>query len=170
MRDLPNFDDANLALRLYELRRDPEMRKARAFVGSLAGKPWEEVEPVLSHGHPENAHFRQATSYWEIVASFVNRGIFHPDTYLDACGEGLFTYWTFRPHVERIRATGRPRFLLQTERLVADHAAARERLDLIDRSMSVQAATAKDAAARKPARGASKAPRAGSKKKKKTGR
>jgi hypothetical protein len=138
MRDAPNFEDANLALRLYELRREPEMRKARALVGSLAGKPWEEVEPILGYGHPENAHFRQATSYWEMVAAFVNRGIFHPDTYLDACGEGIFTYWTFRPHVERIRATGRPRFLLQTERLVADHAEARERLDLIDRSMAVQ--------------------------------
>jgi hypothetical protein len=161
MRDAPNFEDANFALRLYELRREPEMRKARAFVGSLAGKPWEEVEPVLAYDHPENAHFRQATSYWEMVAAFVNRGIFHPDLYLDACGEGLFTYWTFRPHVERIRAKGRPRFLLQTERLVADHAAARERLDLIDRSMAVQAAAEKEGPGKapRPKRAAGASPR-----------
>lgn len=147
MRDAPNFEDAHFALRLYELRREPEMRKARAFVGSLAGKPWEEVEPVLRHGHPENAHFRQATSYWEMVAAFVNRGIFHPDVYLDACGEGIFTYWALRPHVERVRATGRPRFLRQTERLVAENPGAKERLDQIERSMAVQAAAEQDAPA-----------------------
>jgi hypothetical protein len=139
VRDAPNFDDARLVLKLYELRREPEMRKARAMVGGLAGKPWREIEPLFAHEHPGNAHLRQATSYWEMVAAFVNRGILHPDMYLDACGEGLWTYWTFRPHLEAIRATGRERFLVQTERVVREHEGARERLAAIDRQMAALA-------------------------------
>ena len=93
MRDTPNFDDAKFALKLYELRRETELRKARNMIGELLdGAPWDAVERVMQWGHKENAHFRQATSYWEMVASFVNRGIFHPDVYLDTCGEGLYTF------------------------------------------------------------------------------
>ena len=41
MPDVPNMDDANLALRLYELRREPELRKARKMVGDLLdGASW----------------------------------------------------------------------------------------------------------------------------------
>jgi hypothetical protein len=136
MRDTPNFDDANFALRLYELRREPEMRRARQMIGDLvAGAPWEKIEPICAYGHPENAHFRQATSYWEMVASFVNRGIFHPDVYLDTCGEGLFTFAAFKPHLEKVRALRGPRFLVQTERLVKENPAAQERLAYVERTL-----------------------------------
>jgi hypothetical protein len=141
MRDTPNFDDANLALRLYELRREPEMRKARAMIGRVvAGQPFAKVRRLFDYDHPENAHLRQVTSYWEMVASFVNRGILHPEIYMDTCGEGIFTFWCFRPHLEAIRALGRPRFLAQTERLVSSYEPARRRLEEIDKSMAARAA------------------------------
>jgi len=149
MRETPNFDDANLALRLYELRRETEMRKARAMIGrQVAGRPWSEVRKLFDFSHAENAHLRQATSYWEMVASFVNRGILHPEVYLDTCGEGIFTYWSFRPHLETIRANGRPRFLMQTERLIQGFLPAQQRLEEIQRAMGARAA-AKPASGRK---------------------
>lgn len=135
MRDTPNFDDANFALRLYEIRRETELRKARAMVGDvLDGAPWETVQAVATWGHKENAHFRQVTSYWEIVASFVNRGIFHPDVYLDTCGEALYTYSVLKPFVTRLRETQGPRFLAQTERAVVENPALRERVEMIDKA------------------------------------
>jgi hypothetical protein len=155
MRDTPNFDDANFAMRLYELRREPELRKARAMIGDLLdGATAETVDAVRTYGHPENAHFRQVTSYWEIVASFVNRGIFHPDVYLDTCGEGVYVYATLEPHIERIRAGGAVRFLVQTERVIKDNPAIVERLAQV-RKM-IEAAAASNLAAppskKKPAR------------------
>ncbi len=153
MRDAPNYDDANFALRLYELRREPEMRKARAMVGDLlAGAPWETVQALRQYEHPENAHFRQVTSYWEIVASFVNRGIFHPDVYLDTCSEGLFTWWALKPHVARIRAEGTPRFLMQTERLVTENPACAERVEAIEKAMAAVLEKEKAAKASSPAK------------------
>jgi hypothetical protein len=160
MRDTPNFDDANFAMRLYELRREPELRKARAMVGDLLdGASWETIDAVRTYGHRENAHFRQVTSYWEIVASFVNRGIFHPDVYLDTCGEGVYVYAVLEPHVERIRASGAVRFLVQTERVIKENPAIGERLASVRRMIEAQRAKnlATPSAKKKPARTPSKA-------------
>ena len=162
MRDIPNFDDANFAMRLYELRREPELRKARKMVGDLLdGASWETVNAVRQYGHAENAHFRQVTSYWEIVASFVNRGIFHPDVYLDTCGEALYTYCVLKPHGVKIRESGSPRFLAQTEQVVRDHAAVRERVETIDKAMEAYRA---QAAAMAAAKGAKKVANGGARK------
>jgi hypothetical protein len=134
MRDTPNFDDAKFALKLYELRRESELRKARSMVGDvLDGATDEVVDAVRTWGNKHNAHFRQVTSYWEMVASFVNREIFHPDVYLDTCGEGLYTFSVLKPHLARIRASDGPRFMLQTERAVNENPQLKERVDLIDR-------------------------------------
>ena len=153
VNDVPTYDDANFALRLYELRRESELRKARQMVGDvLDGASWEVVNAVRQYGHPQNAHFRQVTSYWEMVATFVARGIFHPDVYLDSCGEGLYTYSVLKPFVERIRASGSPRFLKQTESIVAAHPQLAERVAAIDaaRAAYEAQAAAKPAAAKKP--------------------
>src|SRR5258706_111017 len=70
----PTADDVQLILRLYELRRDPEMRRARAFMLSeFNPKSWDEVRPHYLTGDEVDRHFRMATSYWEMVAAFVNR-------------------------------------------------------------------------------------------------
>ena len=93
----PSHADATLALTLYDLRREHELRKARRMIGDLCMGTYEDVQAVMDYGHKHNAHFRQATSYWEMCASFVNRGVFHPAIFLDTCGEGLFTYAGFQP-------------------------------------------------------------------------
>jgi hypothetical protein len=133
MPEAPNFDDANLALRLYDLRRESEMRKARSMLGDvLDGAPWETVKAVATWGHPENAHFRQVTSYWEIAASFVDRGIFHPDVFLDTCGEALYTFSILKPHLAALRKESSPRFLAHLERIVQANPGLRERVESID--------------------------------------
>lgn len=148
MRD-PNVDDAKLALQLYDLRREREMRKARRAIGDLVSTAdWEAIERLMQYEHEENAHWRQVTSYWEMVASFVNRGVFHPDVYLDTCGEGLFTFGCLRPFLAKVREKGSPRFLLQTERLVNEHPACRERVELVEKlAVGWRAEAAKDAKA-----------------------
>src|SRR5262245_13622486 len=150
MADTPNFDDANLALRLYEIRRETELRKARSMIGDvLDGAPWETFEKVATWGHPENAHFRQVTSYWDIVASFVNRGILHPDVYVDTCGEALYTFSVFKPYLARLRAMSSPRFLAQTEKLVNEFPQAGERVKQVDAARAEYFAKEAEAAAKK---------------------
>lgn len=161
----PNVDDANLALKLYELRREHELRKARALIGDVvAGADWETIESLMNYDHEENAHWRQVTSYWEMVASFVNRGILHPDVYLDTQGEGLFTFGCLRAFLPKVREKGSPRFMMQTERLVNEHPACRERVEMVEKlAVTWRAEAAKERAEK--ARG-----KAGKKKDKKKGK
>lgn len=155
MRDKPDMEDANLALKLYDLRRETEMRKARNLIGRVvAGGAWEDIAALLDHEHPENAHLRQVTGYWEMVASFVLRGIFHPAVYLDTCSEGLFTLVCFKPHLERIREVW-PHFLVRTEEIVRDIPALKERVDLLEARM---AKWREEMASRKPRRRAAAKP------------
>lgn len=153
----PNIDDANLALKLYDLRREPEMRKARAMIGDLVSvADWDDLQALMQYEHEENAHWRQATSYWEMVASFVNRGIFHPDVYLDTCGEGLFTFGCLRPFLAKVREKGSPRFMMQTERIVNEHPACRERVEAVEKMAVLWRAEEAKARAEKAAKKAKK--------------
>ncbi len=152
MHETPHFDDVNLGLRLYELRRESEMRKARSMIGShVWGKSTEEVLKVFDYDHEENAHLRQVTSYWEMCASFVIRGVFHPAVYLDTCSEAIFTYTCFHPHLAAIRAE-RPAFLSRTEQLIQDIPAVREKFEQsLQMFAAWQAKMAEQKAKRKPA-------------------
>ena len=127
----PDHNDADLILKLYDLRRETVMRQARNFWGNFQPKKIEEVKALLDPGHPQNASFRQVTSYWEMAASFVNREILHHDLFADNCGEGLFVYAKLEPFLAELRETYNPTFLAQIEKAVSQHPAIREKLGRI---------------------------------------
>jgi hypothetical protein len=124
----PNHADAELLLRLYEIRREPELRRARAwFLTSFRPAHWAEVKArYLSHSD-EDRHFRMTTSYWEMVATLVNRGVLHADLFFDHTGEDLVTWDRCAPWIAEARADLRPTYLYQFEKLVTDHRAFRAR-------------------------------------------
>lgn len=98
------YDDANLILRLYELRREDKMRTARAwFASSFRPKSFEEMNQMAPPGTPENAQMRQVTSYFEMVASFINSGVLNKELYFQSGGELLLTYLRIRPILPGIR-------------------------------------------------------------------
>ena len=98
------YDDANLILRLYELRREDKMRAARAwFASSFRPKSFEEMNQIAAPGTPENAQMRQVTSYFEMVSSFINSGVLNKELYFQSGGELLLTYLRIRPILPGMR-------------------------------------------------------------------
>jgi hypothetical protein len=68
-------EDARIIMQLYDLRREAEMRKARAWYAGWWPRSADDVLQVLNaFGTPENAWFRQVNGYWDMAASFVLRG------------------------------------------------------------------------------------------------
>ena len=60
----PTYDDANLILRLYEMRREDRMRKARAwFTAHFKVKSWDELQKLAPGGSDENASYRMVVTY-----------------------------------------------------------------------------------------------------------
>jgi hypothetical protein len=124
----PDRGDVDLVLKLYDLRRETEMRKARAFMMQFDPKTIDDVKAVMAPSHPENAHFRQVLSYWGMVADFAVRGLLHPEMYASHCGESLFIWVKFEPLLPQIRAEVNPMFLVNLEKLITSSHSVHQRV------------------------------------------
>ena len=124
----PSHADAELLLHLYEIRREPELRRARAWLlTEFKSTDWAEVKSrYLSHTD-EDRWFRMATSYWEMVGTIVNRGALHAELFFDHTGEDVASWERVKAVVPGARADIRPTYLYQFEKLVADHQAYRKK-------------------------------------------
>jgi hypothetical protein len=126
-KETPDHHDAELVLRLYELRRDPMMREARETIATkFAPKSAEDVLAVTARSHPLNAAFRQVSSYWEMVYGMARYGIIHPDFLMENCGEGLLLYAKVHPYLEEFRSHGYPRGFRNAEWVAENSQVGRE--------------------------------------------
>jgi hypothetical protein len=121
--------DAELVLKLYEIRREETLRKARRFlVFDFNPKTVEELRAVSRDVKSEhNPSWRQAISYWEMAAALVLRGALDADLFLDSSVEGILLYAKFHHfHAETERQSGNL-FMAKTAELIARYPAASAR-------------------------------------------
>jgi hypothetical protein len=105
MANQATYDDANLILRLYELRREEKMRVARDwFMKNYRAKSLEEAMQIIPMGSQENAYFRMVVSYWEMAASFVTAGVLNQELFFESNGELLAVWERVKPIVPGFRA------------------------------------------------------------------
>jgi hypothetical protein len=111
------YDDANLLLRLYDLRREEKLREARAwFVANFKPKSMVDIDQLCPPGSENNARMRQVASYWDMAASFVTAGVLNPDLFFASNREMLVVAVRFRPVLASIRAAFKdPSFLRNLE-------------------------------------------------------
>jgi hypothetical protein len=131
--------DAEIILRLYELRTEAVMRQARAW---MTGEFWpataEEFFVVAAnHADPHNAWFRQVITYWEMAAAMVLHGAVSAELFVDCNGEGFFLLAKFAPILEAIREKN-PGFLIKTSELVNRFSAAAQRYDAVLKNMEAR--------------------------------
>ncbi|HSQ60570.1 MAG TPA: hypothetical protein VLT84_09085 [Acidobacteriota bacterium] len=123
----PSAADADLLIRLYELRRDPEMRKARHFIISeFTATSWDEMQAQYLTGSEPDRYFRMVTSYWELVAGMVNRGVLNEELLFDTHGEDIVVWNRVKAVIPGARAKIRPTYLWNLERMARRHMAWRE--------------------------------------------
>ena len=121
--------DAQLILKLYELRTEVVMRKARYWVMfEFQPKTAEEFLAVRhAFGSEQSAWLRQVISYWEMAASFVLHGAVNADMYLDSNGEGIRVYAKFHSLSDGIETITGKRFMRHTSELIEKFPNAREK-------------------------------------------
>jgi len=104
MKPRPTYDDANLILRLYEMRREERMRRARAwFTANFKVKTWDDLQKLAPVGSDENASYRMVVTYWDMVASFVADGILHQELFFQSGREMLVVWERMRVVLPEIR-------------------------------------------------------------------
>jgi len=123
--------DAELVLKLYELRQEETLRKARRFlVSEFNPKTVEELRVVSRDTRSEyNPYWRQAMSFWEMAHSMVLRGALDADLFLDSSVEGILIYAKFHHfHAETEKQSGNP-FMKQTATVIEKYPAAKARYE-----------------------------------------
>ena len=100
------YDDVNLVIKLYELRRDERLREARRWFGaSFKAKTLEEFNALCPAGSEPNASFRMVASYWDMVASFLTSGVVNQELFFQSGGELIFVWERIRDIVPALRET-----------------------------------------------------------------
>ena len=114
---MSKHEEADLILKLYELRREETMRKARDWF-ALEFNP-ESVADVRNAMFSEHSgHLRMVMSYWEMAAALVNHGAISLDLFNDTNGEHLGVFYKFEPLLAEMRASFGPRFLANLEKVI----------------------------------------------------
>ena len=111
------YDDANLLLRLYVMRREEKMREARAwFVANFKPKSMADIQQLCPPGSEANARMRMVSTYWDMAASFVTAGVLNPELFFANSREMLLVAVRLRPVLAEIRAAYKdPTFLANLE-------------------------------------------------------
>jgi hypothetical protein len=114
---MSKVDDAELILKLYDLRREPVMREARNWMFSFNPTSVQDVIDVLLSEH--SGHYRMVISYWDMAAALVNNGAIDETLFNETNGEHIFVYAKVEPVLEEVRTLfGNPEFLHNLETLV----------------------------------------------------
>ena len=133
--------DAEIILRLYELRTESVLRQARAWVvGEFWPSTAEELFTVLLNpAEPHNAFLRQVMSYWEMAAAMVLHGAVSAELFVDCNGEGFFLLAKFSHILEGVREQN-PGFLIKTSELVNRFSAASQRYEVVLKALEARRA------------------------------
>ena len=129
--------DAELILKLYDLRREAVMRQARSdMFTKFHPKSFEELAAALKPDHPVNVAYRMVSSYWEMAAGLVKHGALDSELFAENCGEGLFLFAKVQPFLERLRKDYAPTAYVNMEWVLNKSAEARRRLELVQKRLA----------------------------------
>lgn len=115
-----NNSDVMAILKLYELRRDPEMRSARQwYFTDFAPTSAMDIAALYRGGERASANFRMVVSYWDTAASLVLNGGIDRKMFLDANTEHVFVYAKIDEFLPEVRELFRePELFAHLEELV----------------------------------------------------
>jgi|SRR5215813_9851544 len=93
------IEQADLILKLYELRRETVMREARSYIGGeFLPSSVDELVSIVTDGGRHGGFVLQVYEYWDMVAAFVHHGALDASLVHDTCQEMYFQYPKIQPY------------------------------------------------------------------------
>jgi hypothetical protein len=123
-------EQADLILKLYELRRETVMREARSFVGGqFLPRSTDDLMAIVKKGGKETGFVLQVYGYWDMVSAFVVHGILSEPLVYDTCQEMYFQYAKIQPYLKEFREKmALPEWMQSIEKVVEGSTKGRKRL------------------------------------------
>ena len=126
---MSKVESADLILKLYDLRREETMRKARNWMFTFNPTTVEDFEKTMMD--PEvGAYLRMVTSYWEMAAAFVNHGAIDAELFNETAGEHIGVFAKIEPFLADLRTKWEmPDAFKHLEKVIYDTPGGKERLE-----------------------------------------
>ena len=132
-------EDADLILKLYDLRREAVMREARNWLFTFNPTSIQDVMTTLMGEH--GGHFRMVVTYWDMACALVNNGAIDETLFNQTNGEHIFVYMKIEPVLQELRTMfDNPDFCKNLETLVKRIPNIEERLPAMRERMAKIAA------------------------------
>jgi hypothetical protein len=150
-------EEAGLILKLYELRREETLRKARDWY-FREFNPESLADFQAAMFSAQSGYLRMVLTYWDMAAALVNDGAIDLKMFTDCNGEHIGVFCKIEPLLADIRATYNPAFAAQLEKLIDSMPNGRERVAKSKEQMKgirARMAQMQAAAAAAPAKAAS---------------
>ncbi|MBK6748510.1 MAG: hypothetical protein KA956_15095 [Pyrinomonadaceae bacterium] len=145
-------ESAELIMRLFDLRRDTLMRDGRDWFVKFHPESGQDI--IQAMVDPKTTgYYQMVVSYWDMAASFVNRGAIDPEMFLETNGEALMVFAKIEPFLEEVRtALSDPTYAKNLETLAMSLPDAKESMDarreMIKKMMEARASMAESAYSR----------------------
>ena len=125
---MSKVESADLILKLYDLRREETMRKARNWIFSF--NPTSAEDYMKTMMDPEvGGYLRMVVSYWDMAAALVNHGAIDADMFNETAGEHVIVFAKVQPLLAELREMWQnPTALQHLEKVVTGTPEGAERL------------------------------------------
>ena len=99
---MSKVESADLILKLYDLRREEMMRKARNWFFTF--NPTSAEDYIKTMMDPEvGGYLRMVVSYWDMAAALVNHGAIDADMFNETAGEHVIVFAKVQPLLAELR-------------------------------------------------------------------
>jgi hypothetical protein len=116
-KKMGKHEEADLILKLYDLRREAVMREARNWLFTFNPTSIQDVMETMVGEH--SGHLRMVISYWDMACALVNSGAIDEELFNQTNGEHIFVYMKIEPVLQDIRTMfDNPEFLKSLETVV----------------------------------------------------
>jgi hypothetical protein len=124
---MSKYEEADLILKLYDLRREETLRKARDwYVRDFHPQSLQDFMNTMFGEH--SGYLRMVMTYWDMAAALVNHGAISGDLFNETNGEYIGVFSKIEPLLEQIRGSFGPQFLVNLEKLVDATPGGRDRV------------------------------------------
>jgi len=111
--------EAELTLRLYEIRSGEKLREARFwFTTHFNPQSAQEIAALMASGHRQSAFYRMVTTYWDMACAFVVFEAIDESFFHATQTEYLAVFAKLEPFIEELKQIfGLPDYLENLERV-----------------------------------------------------
>jgi len=103
----PTYEQAELQLKIFDLRRESRLRLARDwFNNNYYANSLDEAMRIAPMGSEAGTFYMMVVSYWDQACAYLNHGLLHEDLFFETNGEFFFVWERAKPSIPE----GRQRF------------------------------------------------------------